>query len=152
MRAVYEEEELVRAIESTQSVASTNFGDSTVFIEKYLEKPRHIEFQLLADEHGNVIHVADRECSIQRRHQKLLEESPSPIMTEELRNSTVPALVYPMYSAAFTALPPISTNFFANKSPIPDAAPERTAVLPVKSKFIRLTVLSMEKMSRSSSH
>ena len=60
MRAVYEEDELVRAIESTQSVASTNFGDSTVFIEKYLEKPRHIEFQLLADEHGNVIHVADR--------------------------------------------------------------------------------------------
>ena len=85
MRAVYEEDELVRAIESTQSVASTNFGDSTVFIEKYLEKPRHIEFQLLADEHGNVIHVADRECSIQRRHQKLLEEAPSPIMTEELR-------------------------------------------------------------------
>ncbi len=85
MRAVYEEEELVRAIESTQSVASTNFGDSTVFIEKYLEKPRHIEFQILADEHGNVIHAADRECSIQRRHQKLLEEAPSPIMTEELR-------------------------------------------------------------------
>ncbi|MCQ2973012.1 MAG: acetyl-CoA carboxylase biotin carboxylase subunit, partial [archaeon] len=79
------EEELVRAIESTQSVASTNFGDSTVFIEKYLEKPRHIEFQILADEHGNVIHAADRECSIQRRHQKLLEEAPSPIMTEELR-------------------------------------------------------------------
>lgn len=85
MRAVYEEDELVRAIESTQSVASTNFGDSTVFIEKYLEKPRHIEFQILADEHGNVIHAADRECSIQRRHQKLLEEAPSPIMTEELR-------------------------------------------------------------------
>ena len=89
MRAVYEEDELVRAIESTQSVASTNFGDSTVFIEKYLEKPRHIEFQLLADEHGNVIHVADRECSIQRRHQKLLEEAPSPIMTEELRERII---------------------------------------------------------------
>lgn len=85
MRAVFEEDELVRAIESTQSVAATNFGDSTVFIEKYLEKPRHIEFQVLADEDGNVIHVADRECSIQRRHQKLLEEAPSPIMTEELR-------------------------------------------------------------------
>ncbi|WP_409199567.1 acetyl-CoA carboxylase biotin carboxylase subunit [Methanobrevibacter sp. DSM 116169] len=86
MRAVYEEDELIRAIESTQSVASTNFGDSTVFIEKYLERPRHIEFQVLADESGNVIHVADRECSIQRRHQKLLEEAPSPIMTDELRN------------------------------------------------------------------
>ena len=85
MRAVYEEEELVRAIESTQSVASTNFGDSTVFIEKYLENPRHIEFQVLADESGNVIHIGDRECSIQRRHQKLLEEAPSPIMTDDLR-------------------------------------------------------------------
>lgn len=85
MRTVYEEDELIRAIESTQSVAKTNFGDSTVFIEKYLEKPRHIEFQVLADEEGNVIHLADRECSIQRRHQKLLEEAPSPIMTDELR-------------------------------------------------------------------
>lgn len=106
MRAVYEEDELVRAIESTQSVASTNFGDSTVFIEKYLEKPRHIEFQLLADEHGNVIHVADRECSIQRRHQKLLEEAPSPIMTEELRAemgaSAVKAAEYIGYTSAGT--------------------------------------------------
>ena len=106
MRAVYEEDELVRAIESTQSVASTNFGDSTVFIEKYLEKPRHIEFQLLADEHGNVIHVADRECSIQRRHQKLLEEAPSPIMTEELREemggSAVRAAEYIGYKSAGT--------------------------------------------------
>ena len=106
MRAVYEEEELVRAIESTQSVAATNFGDSTVFIEKYLEKPRHIEFQLLADEHGNVIHVADRECSIQRRHQKLLEEAPSPIMTEELREemggSAVKAAEYIGYTSAGT--------------------------------------------------
>ena len=106
MRAVYEEEELVRAIESTQSVAATNFGDSTVFIEKYLEKPRHIEFQLLADEHGNVIHVADRECSIQRRHQKLLEEAPSPIMTDELREkmggSAVKAAEYIGYTSAGT--------------------------------------------------
>ena len=106
MRAVYEEEELVRAIEATQSVAATNFGDSTVFIEKYLEKPRHIEFQLLADEHGNVIHVGDRECSIQRRHQKLLEEAPSPIMTEELREqmggSAVKAAEYIGYKSAGT--------------------------------------------------
>lgn len=76
---------LIRALESTQSVAASAFGDSTVFIEKYVEEPRHIEFQILADEHGNTIHVADRECSIQRRHQKLIEESPSPIMTDKLR-------------------------------------------------------------------
>ena len=106
MRAVYSEDELVNAIESTQSVASTNFGDSTVFIEKYLEKPRHIEFQVLADEHGNTIHVADRECSIQRRHQKLIEEAPSPIMTEELREamgaSAVKAAEYIGYNSAGT--------------------------------------------------
>ncbi|MDP1553466.1 MAG: acetyl-CoA carboxylase biotin carboxylase subunit, partial [Methanobacteriaceae archaeon] len=85
MRTVYEKDELVRAIESTQSVAASAFGNSTVFIEKYLEEPRHIEFQIMADEYGNTIHVADRECSIQRRHQKLIEEAPSPIMTEDLR-------------------------------------------------------------------
>ena len=85
MRAVYEEDELVRAFESTRSVAESAFGDPTIYIEKYLEKPRHIEFQVMADESGKVIHLADRECSIQRRHQKLIEEAPSPIMTPELR-------------------------------------------------------------------
>ena len=106
MRAVYEEDELVRALEATQSVALKNFGDATVFIEKYLERPRHIEFQVLADEHGNTIHVGDRECSIQRRHQKLLEEAPSPIMTEELRErmgeSAVKAAEYIGYNSAGT--------------------------------------------------
>lgn len=85
MRTVYEEDELIRAIESTKSIAESTFGDGTVYIEKYIEKPRHIEFQILSDEYGNTIHVGDRECSIQRRHQKLIEESPSPIMTKELR-------------------------------------------------------------------
>ncbi|MDI9623943.1 MAG: acetyl-CoA carboxylase biotin carboxylase subunit [Methanothermobacter sp.] len=93
MRTVYEEDELVRAIESTQSVASSAFGDPTVYIEKYLEKPRHIEFQVLADEHGNIIHLNERECSIQRRHQKLIEEAPSPIMTPELREKMGAAAV-----------------------------------------------------------
>lgn len=85
MRVVYEEDELARAIESTQTLAQSTFGDGTVYLEKYIERPRHIEFQVLADNHGNIIHVCDRECSIQRRHQKLIEEAPSPIMTEELR-------------------------------------------------------------------
>jgi pyruvate carboxylase subunit A len=106
MRAVYDEDELVRAIETTQSVASTNFGNPTVFIEKYLEKPRHIEFQILADEHGNTVHAAERECSIQRRHQKLIEEAPSPIVTEELRermgNSAIEAAEYIDYTSAGT--------------------------------------------------
>lgn len=102
MRTVFEEDELVRAIESTQSVAELNFGDSTVFVEKYIEEPRHIEFQILADEHGNTIHVADRECSIQRRHQKLIEESPSPIMTDELRAEMGEAAIKAASSIGYT--------------------------------------------------
>ncbi|MCX9011354.1 MAG: acetyl-CoA carboxylase biotin carboxylase subunit [Candidatus Methanoperedens sp.] len=85
MKVVRKTEELVQTIESTQRVAKSSFGDATVFIEKYLEEPRHIEFQILADTSGNVIHVGERECSIQRRHQKLIEESPSPVMTPQLR-------------------------------------------------------------------
>ncbi|MCE8424529.1 MAG: acetyl-CoA carboxylase biotin carboxylase subunit [Candidatus Methanoperedens sp.] len=85
MKVVRKTQELRETIESTRRVAKSSFGDATVFIEKYLEEPRHIEFQILADSYGNIIHVGDRECSIQRRHQKLIEESPSPIMTPELR-------------------------------------------------------------------
>ena len=66
-----------------ESVSS--FGDNTMYIEKYIEAPRHIEFQILGDSYGNVIHLGERDCSIQRRHQKVLEESPSPAMSEELR-------------------------------------------------------------------
>ncbi len=85
MKVVRKRDELASTIESTQRVAKSSFGDATVFIEKYLEEPRHIEFQILADTYGSIIHVGDRECSIQRRHQKLIEESPSPVMTPELR-------------------------------------------------------------------
>ncbi|MCK9151307.1 acetyl-CoA carboxylase biotin carboxylase subunit [Methanobacterium alcaliphilum] len=102
MRTVYEEDELIRAIESTQSVAASAFGDPTVFIEKYLEEPRHIEFQIMADENGNTIHVADRECSIQRRHQKLIEEAPSPIMTDELREKMGSAAIKAAESINYT--------------------------------------------------
>jgi len=77
--------ELRGAIDSTRAVAESVFGDATIFMEKYLHQPRHIEFQILADSHGNTIHLNERECSIQRRHQKLIEESPSPVMTPELR-------------------------------------------------------------------
>ena len=73
-----------------------------MFIEKYVEEPRHIEFQILADEHGNTIHVADRECSIQRRHQKLIEESPSPIMTDKLREKLWKAAVKAASSIDYT--------------------------------------------------
>jgi pyruvate carboxylase subunit A len=85
MKVVKGKEDLQHIIESTKAVAKSAFGDSTLFVEKYLESPRHIEFQILADSKGNTIHVNERECTIQRRHQKLIEETPSPIMTEELR-------------------------------------------------------------------
>jgi pyruvate carboxylase subunit A len=85
MQIVSNEAALDEAVSAGQRIADSAFGDATVFIEKYLEKPRHIEFQVLADEDRHAIHLFDRECSIQRRHQKLVEEAPSPIMTEDLR-------------------------------------------------------------------
>jgi pyruvate carboxylase subunit A len=85
MQIVNDEKSLEDAINASMRIAHSAFGDATVFIEKYLVKPRHIEFQVLADEHGNAVHLYDRECSIQRRHQKLIEEAPSPIMTDDLR-------------------------------------------------------------------
>ncbi|MCJ7444219.1 MAG: acetyl-CoA carboxylase biotin carboxylase subunit [Methanotrichaceae archaeon] len=87
MKIVNGREELMPALASSQSVARSAFADDTIYIEKYLAEPRHIEFQIMADRKGNTIHLSDRECSIQRRHQKLIEESPSPVMTEELREN-----------------------------------------------------------------
>ena len=86
MKIVYSHEDLQPALASAQSIARSAFGDDTIYIEKYLTEPRHIEFQILADRLGNTIYVSDRECSIQRRHQKLIEESPSPVMTPDLRD------------------------------------------------------------------
>lgn len=85
MKVVDSSDELAAALSSTRQMAGSAFGDSSVFIEKYVEEPRHIEIQILADGYGNTIYLSDRECSIQRRHQKLIEEAPSPIMTPELR-------------------------------------------------------------------
>jgi len=85
MTIVWTESELEKALESTQAIAATTFGIPDVYLEKYLTNPRHIEFQLLGDSHGNAIHLGERECSIQRRHQKLIEESPSPVVGAKLR-------------------------------------------------------------------
>jgi len=85
MRTVAEPAGLERAFEAASREALAAFGDGRVYIERYLERPRHVEIQVLGDTHGNVVHLAERECSIQRRHQKLVEEAPSPVLTAEER-------------------------------------------------------------------
>jgi acetyl-CoA carboxylase biotin carboxylase subunit len=80
MRVVHKEAELAESLAATQRQAKSAFGRGEVFIEKFIQRPRHIEFQFLADEHGNVVHYGERECSVQRRHQKLIEEAPSPAL------------------------------------------------------------------------
>jgi acetyl-CoA carboxylase biotin carboxylase subunit len=85
MRIVRNAGELPNLLRTAQREAEASFGNGAVYIEKYLENPRHIEIQIIADHHGNVVHLGERECSIQRRHQKLLEESPSPALTEKVR-------------------------------------------------------------------
>lgn len=85
MRIVGQESEFQQQMERAVSEATSAFGDGSVFIEKYITRPRHIEFQIFGDQHGNVVHLFERECSIQRRHQKVIEEAPSAIMTPEKR-------------------------------------------------------------------
>ncbi|MEP6848893.1 MAG: biotin carboxylase N-terminal domain-containing protein, partial [Acidobacteriota bacterium] len=87
MRLVMEESELRSALETAQSEAFASFGDDAVYIEKAVVRPRHIEIQVFSDAHGNHVHLGERECSIQRRHQKVVEECPSPINSEELRHA-----------------------------------------------------------------
>ncbi len=93
MRIVYKKEEFEKSVKAAKSEAKNAFGDDRVYIEKYLEEPRHIEFQILADTHGNVVHLFERECSIQRRHQKVIEEAPSSVLTPELREKMGQAAV-----------------------------------------------------------
>jgi len=93
MRLVRSEDELVKSFLAAQGEADAAFGNPGLYLEKFIERPRHIEFQILADSYGNVIHLGERDCSIQRRHQKLLEESPSPAMTPALRQQMGDAAV-----------------------------------------------------------
>lgn len=85
MRVVHSEDELRRTIRMAQQEAEANFGNPGVYLEKFISRPRHVEIQILADQHGNVIHLGERDCSIQRRYQKLIEEAPSPALNPELR-------------------------------------------------------------------
>lgn len=85
MRVAHSEDELKKVIEQAQKEAEAAFGNAGVYLEKYIENPRHIEIQIMADGHGNVVHLGERDCSIQRRHQKLIEEAPSPAISKEMR-------------------------------------------------------------------
>lgn len=93
MRLVYSDAEFASAYRDASSEAMNAFGDPRVFLEKYLERPRHVEIQILADAHGRVVSLGERECSVQRRHQKVIEEAPSPIMTPDLRKKMGDAAV-----------------------------------------------------------
>jgi acetyl-CoA carboxylase biotin carboxylase subunit len=85
MRLVNDEASLIESVRAARSEALSAFGDDAVYIEKYISSPHHIEFQVLADKHGNTVHLFERECSVQRRHQKVIEESPSPLLNEKVR-------------------------------------------------------------------
>jgi acetyl-CoA carboxylase, biotin carboxylase subunit len=87
MKVVRQASEFDEQYRTARSEAKANFGDDTVYIEKYLEKPRHIEIQIFGDKHGNAVHLGERDCSTQRRHQKVIEEAPSPVLSEEERQS-----------------------------------------------------------------
>ena len=86
MRVVHTDAALIQSVQMTQNEAGAAFNNPTVYMEKYLQNPRHIEFQILADEHGNAVHLGERDCSMQRRHQKILEEAPAPGLDVKLRN------------------------------------------------------------------
>ncbi len=118
MRVVESEDEIENAYIAASTEAQSAFGDGTMYIEKYIKNPRHIEVQILADKHGNVIHIGERDCSLQRRHQKLIEESPAILLDDEVRarlhESAVKAAKYIGYQSAgtFEFLVDADKNFY----------------------------------------
>ncbi|MBU3841194.1 MAG: acetyl-CoA carboxylase biotin carboxylase subunit [Candidatus Ruminococcus intestinipullorum] len=102
MRVAYTPQEFESSFQTAQKEAQNAFGDETMYIEHFVERPRHIEFQILADQHGNIVHLGERDCSIQRNHQKMIEESPSIALTEELRNKMGEAAILAAKAAGYT--------------------------------------------------
>src|SRR5271169_2655926 len=102
MRVVAEDSEMAAAWRDASSEALNAFGDARLYLEKYVERPRHIEIQILGDSHGHIVHLGERECSVQRRHQKVIEESPSPFVTPELRRLMSEAAVRLAAAAGYT--------------------------------------------------
>jgi acetyl-CoA carboxylase biotin carboxylase subunit len=116
MREVHNREDLRSALDSAQSEAQRAFGDNEVYIEKLIVNPRHIEVQILADEHGNCVYLGERECSVQRRHQKVLEEAPSPIVDPEMRRKMGEVAVRVAKAAGYTNAGTVEFLVDANKN------------------------------------
>jgi acetyl-CoA carboxylase biotin carboxylase subunit len=104
MKIVREASEFARALATARHEAKTNFGNDAVYIEQYIERPRHIEFQLAADNHGNVVHLGERECSVQRRYQKIVEEAPSPALSDAKRQEVGARIVAAVKAIGYTSL------------------------------------------------
>jgi acetyl-CoA carboxylase, biotin carboxylase subunit len=116
IRVAKTEEELIKGVNITQQEAATAFGNPGVYIEKYIEDFRHVEIQVLADQHGNVIHLGERDCSIQRRLQKLVEETPSPALNEEIRQQMGEAAVKAAQAVNYTGAGTVEFIFDHNQS------------------------------------
>ena len=116
MRVVDSEEEIEDQMKRAVSEAESSFGDGSVFIEKYISSPRHIEIQILADNHGNVIHLFERECSIQRRHQKVVEEAPSSVLDDNLRNQMGEAAILVARSCQYSGAGTVEFLLDENKN------------------------------------
>jgi pyruvate carboxylase subunit A len=101
MKVVESEAGLAAAVESSAQAARSAFGDGTVYLERYVRKPRHVEIQIICDRHGNAVHLGERECSIQRRHQKIMEETPSPAVTPEIRSAMGAAAIRAVRAAGY---------------------------------------------------
>jgi pyruvate carboxylase subunit A len=101
MKVVESADQLVATIESSAQAARSAFGDGTVYIERYVRRPRHVEIQVILDAHGNAVHLGERECSIQRRHQKIMEETPSPAVTPEIRSAMGEAAIKAARAAGY---------------------------------------------------
>jgi len=103
MRIAHNEVSLIKSFHAAKAEADAAFGDGSLYLEKYIEQPRHVEIQVLADEHGNILHLGERDCTLQRRHQKLVEEAPSPAVSHGLREEMGRAAVRLMRAAGYTS-------------------------------------------------
>ncbi len=110
MRVVEDEAELIKSIKLTQTEAGAAFGNSMVYMEKFLGNPRHVEVQVLSDGQGNAVHLYDRDCSLQRRHQKVIEEAPAPQIDEKAREEVLARCVKACIDIGYAAPAPSSSS------------------------------------------